>query len=51
MNRTWLIAAIASTLLATVCATKKGFEQAGFAFGCPIGDAKVARWTTWSRPR
>jgi uncharacterized protein YcfL len=24
------------------CATKKGFEQPGFAFGCPIGDAKVS---------
>ena len=23
------------------CATKKGFEQPGFAFGCPIGDAKI----------
>ena len=23
------------------CATKKGFEQPGFAFGCPIGDTKV----------
>jgi uncharacterized protein YcfL len=42
MNRTWLIAALASTLLVAGCATKKGFEQAGFAFGCPIGDAKVA---------
>lgn len=41
MNRTWLIAALASTLLAAGCATKKGFEQKGFAFGCPIGDAKV----------
>jgi len=24
------------------CATQKGFEQPGFAFGCPIGDAKVS---------
>ena len=23
------------------CATKKGFEQPGFAFGCPIGEEKV----------
>jgi uncharacterized protein YcfL len=23
------------------CATKKGFEQPGFAFGCPIGESKV----------
>ena len=42
MNRTWLIAALASTLLVAGCATKKGFEQKGFAFGCPIGDAKVS---------
>jgi uncharacterized protein YcfL len=41
MNRTWLIAALASTLLVAGCATKKGFEQEGFAFGCPIGEAKV----------
>jgi uncharacterized protein YcfL len=42
MTRRWLIAALASTLLAAGCATKKGFEQPGFAFGCPIGDAKVS---------
>ena len=42
MNRIWLIAAILAAALAGGCATKKGFEQPGFAFGCPIGDAKVA---------
>ena len=24
------------------CATKKGFEQPGFAFGCPIGETRVS---------
>jgi uncharacterized protein YcfL len=42
MNRIWLIAAILAAALAGGCATKKGFEQPGFAFGCPIGDAKVS---------
>jgi uncharacterized protein YcfL len=42
MKRTWTIAAILSTALAAGCAAKKGFEQPGFAFGCPIGEAKVA---------
>jgi uncharacterized protein YcfL len=42
MNPKWMIAAIAAAALAAGCASKKGFEQPGFAFGCPIGDAKVA---------
>ena len=35
--------ATALALLALLggCATKKGFEQPGYAFGCPIGDQKV----------
>jgi uncharacterized protein YcfL len=42
MNRKWKIAAAAAgLLLATGCATKKGFEVPGFAFGCPIGETKV----------
>jgi uncharacterized protein YcfL len=41
MTRTWLIAALLPALLAA-CATPKGFEQPGMAFGCPIGDAKVS---------
>ena len=41
MNPKWMIAAAVSALLAAGCATKKGFEQPGFAFGCPIGEAKV----------
>src|SRR5262245_27218721 len=36
------ILAAAAILLASGCATKKGFEVPGFAFGCPIGDAKVS---------
>ena len=41
MKTTWMRVAIAAALV-TGCATKKGFEQPGFAFGCPIGDAKVS---------
>ena len=36
----FFMAALAAVLMAG-CAGKKGFEQPGFAFGCPIGDAKV----------
>jgi len=32
----------AAVLLIAGCATKKGFEQPGFAFGCPIGEARVS---------
>ena len=42
MNRIWMIAAVLATALAAGCAAKKGFEVPGFAFGCPIGEAKVA---------
>ncbi len=42
MNRTWKIVALLVAMLAAGCATKKGFEKPGFAFGCPIGDAKVS---------
>ena len=41
MNPKWMIAAAVTAMLAAGCAAKKGFEQPGFAFGCPIGDAKV----------
>ena len=37
-----ILAALAATMLVAGCATKKGFEQPGFAFGCPIGDQKVS---------
>lgn len=36
------VTALAALALAGGCATKKGFEQPGFAFGCPIGDQKVS---------
>jgi len=42
MTRKILIPAVLSMALAAGCATKKGFEKPGFAFGCPIGDAKVS---------
>jgi len=41
MKTTWILAALTASALAG-CATQKGFEQPGFAFGCPIGDAKVS---------
>ena len=40
MKRSWMIAALLPAFVAG-CATQKGFEQPGLAFGCPIGDAKV----------
>lgn len=40
MKMKWMLVALAAAVLSG-CATKKGFEQPGFAFGCPIGDAKV----------
>jgi len=42
MNRTWKIIALLVAVVAAGCATKKGFEKPGFAFGCPIGGAKVS---------
>jgi uncharacterized protein YcfL len=42
MKRRWIIAALLPALLAAGCATKKGFERPGYAFGCPIGDTKVS---------
>ena len=41
MNRTWIVALLAAALAAG-CATQKGFEKPGFAFGCPLGDAKAS---------
>jgi uncharacterized protein YcfL len=41
MNRKWIVTAAALAVLAG-CATKKGFEVPGFAYGCPIGDVKVS---------
>jgi len=36
------LAAATVLALAAGCATKKGFEQPGFAYGCPIGETKVS---------
>jgi uncharacterized protein YcfL len=36
-----LIALATVLALLAGCATKKGFEKEGFAYGCPIGDTKV----------
>ena len=41
MKSTVFVMAALATVLMTGCAGKKGFEQPGFAFGCPIGDTKV----------
>ena len=41
MKHSWMIAVLLPVLFAA-CATPKGFEQPGFAFGCPIGEAKVS---------
>jgi len=40
MKITWISALLVAAALAG-CATKKGFEQPGFAFGCPVGEEKV----------
>ena len=42
MNPKLMIGALALAMLVAGCGTKKGFEQPGFAFGCPIGEAKVS---------
>jgi uncharacterized protein YcfL len=36
------VIALLAVALAAGCGTKKGFEKPGFAFGCPIGDAKIS---------
>jgi uncharacterized protein YcfL len=42
MNWKYTVTAAALAVLATGCATKKGFEKPGYAFGCPIGETKVS---------
>ena len=42
MKPAWIIAAALTAALAAGCATKKGFEVPGQAFGCPVGDAKIS---------
>ena len=41
MKAVTLVIALLAVALAAGCGTKKGFEKPGFAFGCPIGDAKI----------
>ena len=41
MRYLWISAAVLATALGAGCATKKGFEVPGQAFGCPIGDQKI----------
>jgi len=40
MKMKWMLVVLVADAVSG-CATKKGFEQPGFAFGCPIGDTKV----------
>jgi uncharacterized protein YcfL len=42
MKTKLILAAMTTAALAAGCATKKGFEQPGFAYGCPIGETKVS---------
>ena len=42
MRHAWIAAAVLAAALGAGCATKKGFEVPGQAFGCPIGDQKIA---------
>jgi len=42
MNAKWIVTAAALALFMTGCATKKGFEIPGYAYGCPIGETKVS---------
>jgi uncharacterized protein YcfL len=42
MSFKYSLAAVLLLVLAAGCASKKGFEKPGFAFGCPIGDTKVS---------
>jgi uncharacterized protein YcfL len=40
--RVVVLIVLACMLAAGGCAKRKGFEKPGFAYGCPIGDAKVS---------
>jgi uncharacterized protein YcfL len=42
MKSAWTIAAAVLAAALAGCATQKGFEVPGQAYGCPIGDAKVS---------
>jgi len=42
MKKVGFVVALLAIALAAGCSTKKGFEKPGFAFGCPVGDAKIS---------
>jgi uncharacterized protein YcfL len=42
MRYAWIPAAILATALGAGCAAKKGFEVPWQAFGCPVGEQKIA---------
>lgn len=42
MKLAWTLGALLAAALAAGCAAKKGFERPGFAYGCPVGDARVS---------
>ena len=42
MKYAWIPVAVLAAALGAGCATKKGFEVPGQAFGCPIGEQKIA---------
>src|SRR3954471_3974894 len=42
MKTQWIVTAVAAAVLVAGCATQKGFEQRGYAFGCPVGESKVS---------
>lgn len=42
MKTSTTCALMVCAMLAAGCGTKKGFEKPGFAFGCPIGDARIS---------
>jgi uncharacterized protein YcfL len=42
MKTVGIVVALLAIALAAGCSTKKGFEKPGFAFGCPVGDAKIS---------
>ena len=41
MKRIVVAAALGALVFGAGCASKKGFEREGFAFGCPIGDSEI----------
>jgi len=41
MKKIFAAAAMAALAATAGCASRKGFERDGFAFGCPIGDTEI----------